>query len=1091
MPQLELLAGPAHPDKLDAVFQLALERMDTARHTSFLWLVPSRWQAKKIGLRLVQNSRSSLLADSSVLALDEWFVDWTTSLAKPPLPAALSRLFVEDALSENSANDLTGGHATTSGIADAINRLFRDLEHKGIKEEDLPAGSAREKALRALYAGYTNRIASRWNTTNDLLQALSQQQIATALQRSSAPLELLIITGFSAWPNYFQPVFDALSEHSQETHIVLDYETERPQLYAPTESLYQFAKARASHIQFYKPPTPHAAQEVAAQLFARTSIRCPASISIDSCDDRLDETVYIARQIRRLHSEQNADLGGIRIACADLNRYLPLLCEVLPQHGIPFYCARGVPLSATPLSKIVHAILDAVLENYSRRSLLRLLSLPWVSLLSTDGTPFSLEVFDAWARNLPPTEGRSGWLQAVDRRSAYLERERENLRNGGAVSEDIDDPQQWRQDLEDDLAALRPLRGALENLFTALRPFERLLAIDAFRDALHGAFSAFSVAQHIAQHASTANAHGASLLGQAHTHFAHLLDIFSSAMPVLKRQRWSTRELSSLLRTAMANTFITSQRDARGVEIVDLHESRSTPCDVLFVGGLNEGELPRPFKSDLFFDDAQRQTLHLDSSENSTAGDRLLFYQTCCTPRHHLYLSYPLREGNTTLTRSPFVEEIANLLATDDPAKQSPHPVDEAMYTRADLHRSIGRGLGAKSPAATKAHELFTLGRANAVLSPALNRLYHGLMIEGQRSSTSTLSPYDGIIADEQARAAIGNRLGPQHAFSTTQLETYGRCPFRFFAERLLNIKSLEDPDADTTAIERGNLVHRILYHFYSERRTTSGARPVNPEHLEQDLVRMRQIGYREAEDMKLGGFFWQRELERLLGSGEAGSREGVIERFLRLEAAAAEPATPTHFELSFGSYEGMGPRDPHSASTAFTIGEDEQVVRLFGKIDRIDRTADSYFIIYDYKTGHPPRVSDIARGLNLQLPLYLLAVEKLLGESGLEQGMAAAYLLLRDLEECGRSALFADEQGRTNTYTAASKRGLLPHDAFRQALAEVKQHAISYAASMRAGIFNVTTHEPTRVCLHCPYAQSCRLDARRMRAFKREGERK
>ena len=70
MPQLELLAGPAHPDKLDAVFQLALERMDTARNTSFLWLVPSRWQAKKIGLRLVQNSRSSLLADSSVLALD-------------------------------------------------------------------------------------------------------------------------------------------------------------------------------------------------------------------------------------------------------------------------------------------------------------------------------------------------------------------------------------------------------------------------------------------------------------------------------------------------------------------------------------------------------------------------------------------------------------------------------------------------------------------------------------------------------------------------------------------------------------------------------------------------------------------------------------------------------------------------------------------------------------------------------------------------------------------------------------------------------------------------------------------------------------
>ena len=40
-------------------------------------------------------------------------------------------------------------------------------------------------------------------------------------------------------------------------------------------------------------------------------------------------------------------------------------------------------------------------------------------------------------------------------------------------------------------------------------------------------------------------------------------------------------------------------------------------------------------------------------------------------------------------------------------------------------------------------------------------------------------------------------RLGSGHAFSTTQLETYGRCPFRFFAQRLLNIAPLQDPDAD------------------------------------------------------------------------------------------------------------------------------------------------------------------------------------------------------------------------------------------------------------------------------------------------------
>ncbi len=1088
MARFELLAGPAHPDKIDAVFQLALERVDTARHNSFLWLVPSRWQALHLGQRLLQTSRSGLLANASILPLDEWLKQLGTSLNKPLFPTVLSRLFVEDVLSQNYAGELTGGRTPTTGLADAIDHLFLDLIDKGVKAEELPSLSAREKALRTLYTAYLDHIRSHWNTTGDILRALSSGQIAAALQRHFPQLELLIATGFGAWPIPFQSLFDSLTDHIQEIRVVLDYETERPQLYGPNEALYQFISARANHTQVYATSAPHAAQAVAAQLFTRSNARCPASIDIGSRDDRLDETVHIARQIRHLYSEQGAALASIRITFADLNHYLPLVCEVLPQHGIPFYCARGIALSATPLSKVVNAILDAALENYSRRSLLRLLSLPWISLSSTDGTPFSLEIFDAWARNLPPTEGRGGWLQAVDRRSAYLERERENMRNGGPVSEEIDDPQQWCQDLEDDLEALRPLRGALENLFAALRPFERTLSIDAFRDALHSALVALAVPQNIRQHAGDSAVGESSLAGQSHRHFGQLLDDFSATGPALKRSRWSTRELSSLLRAAMACTFIKPDRRA-GVELVDLRASCSTPCEFLFLGGLNEGEFPRPFKSDLFFDEAQRHALHLDSSENSAASDRLLFYQTCCTPRQHLFLSHPRREGNTALNRSPFIEEVATLLQAVEPAREEQSAADSAIFTRADLHRSIGSGLGAPAPAATRARELFALAYAQAELSPALHRLQHGLMVETQRNSPTTLGPYDGIITDATTRAAISSRLGVHHAFSTTQLETYGRCPFRFFAERLLNIKSLEDPDADTTAIERGNLVHRILYHFYSERRTEHGIRPVTPDNIEQALVTMRQIGYREAEEMKLGGFFWQRELERLLGSDEADSREGVIERFLRLEAAAGEPAMPTHFELSFGSYEGMGPRDPHSASAAFVIEEQGQIVRLFGKIDRIDRTPDGRFIIYDYKTGHPPRVSDIARGLNLQLPLYLLAVENLLGASGLEQGMAAAYLLLRDLEECGRSALFADEQGRHNTYTAASKRGLLPHAAFRQALAAVSQHAASYAASMRAGFFHVTAHDPTRVCPHCPYDQSCRLDARRMRTYKRQGE--
>jgi len=1089
MARLKLLAGPAHPNKINTEFQLALERIDSARQHSFLWLVPSRWQARQLSQRLLHMSSSHLLIQSSILTLDEWISSLSSAAPKPAFPTAFSRLFIEDALSQDRASELTGGQAVASGLADSIDRLFHDLEHQGTRAEDLPSQSTREKGLRTLYASFLRRIEQHWHTTGQVLRTVSPSHLVPTPNRDLRQLELLIVSGFNAWPSQAQSLFDAFTPHVEEIHVVLDFEEERPQLYAQTASLYQFFKARAAHTQVYAATEPHAAKTIATQLFNRSdNALCEASIRIHSGDDRLEEVVYIARQIRHLASEQNVPLSSIRIAFANLNHYLPLLYEVLPQHGIPFHHARGISLAVTPLSKIVHSILDAVLENYSRRSLLRLLSLPWISLLSTDGTPFSLEIFDAWARNLPPTEGRNGWLQAVDRRSAYLERERAILHGDGPLADEIDDPEQRRQDLEIDLEALRPLRGALENLFTALRPFERSLTIDAFRRSLLAAFSAFGVLRHLEQHASAPDKNSAPSLALAHTYFTRLLDDFCATAPALKRQRWSLRELSSLLRAAMNRTFIPPDKRT-GVEIVDLRDNRSISCEFLFLGGLVEGEFPRPFTTDLFFNEDQRQALSLGNSENVNSADRLLFYQACCTPRQHLFLTHPRREGNTALNRSPFVEEVATQLHNISLQALETGPLNEAIFTRADLHRAIGLGLSTPKKEGFAAHELLTLSAVKVELYPALYRLQHGLVVEGLRNSLDGLSPYEGIIADETTRTAISNHLGPHRVFSTTQFETYSRCPFRFFADRLLNIKSLEDPEADTTAIDRGNLVHRILFHFYDERRGEDGVRAVTPDGLDQALLAMRRIGHREAEAMKLGGFFWQRELVRLLGGYEPNSREGVIERFLRLEAEASEPASPTHFELSFGSYEGMGPRDPHSSSAAFTIEEQGQTVRLFGKIDRIDRTADGRFIVYDYKTGHPPRVSDIARGLNLQLPLYLLAVESLLGESGLEQGMAAAYLLLRDLEECGRSALFADEQGRHSVYTAASKRGLLPHDAFRQTLAELSQHVASYAASMRSGLFHVTTHEPTRICPHCPYAQSCRLDPRRMRTLKREGQ--
>ena len=67
-------------------------------------------------------------------------------------------------------------------------------------------------------------------------------------------------------------------------------------------------------------------------------------------------------------------------------------------------------------------------------------------------------------------------------------------------------------------------------------------------------------------------------------------------------------------------------------------------------------------------------------------------------------------------------------------------------------------------------------------------------------------------------------------------------------------------------------------------------------------------------------------------------------------------------------------------------IGEGERTIRLRGRIDRIDvaeTPEGSRFRVIDYKSGSVPSSTDVKHGEMLQLPLYAMAVERLLFQDG------------------------------------------------------------------------------------------------------------
>lgn len=1079
MGELSLIHGPAHPDKWTPTYQRCRERLSNGRGGTFLWLCPTYFQAQLMRRRLLAASGTGSRPGYLALDLDRFIAALHRRCPerRPPLPSSAHRLLVEDTLAASAAATPYFSRRP-DGLGRGLTRLFRTLEEAGIAPDDLGADAPRSAELQTLYTGYLKRLAADWTGSAQRFAVVGEHLDRWLVDQFCPGLELMVLCNFTAVPAPFLPVLEKLLDLVPQSIALLDYDPVHPQLFARSRPLYKFLDTRAQQSEPFQPPhAQHPAAAFANRLFTRDQAEISAPIARIACPDRLGEVTQIARRIRQLHRNQGADLAQIRISFRNLAPYAPLIAEVLPRHGLPFYLSR--PLAAAPCIGAVLAILDLVLERYSRPALLRLLCLPWFRLrypYEGQSIELSADDFDAWARNLPPTTGRREWLEAIGGRCAYLERELAQA--DGPVSEEIDDPQAWRESLRGDLDALRPLQEGLNALFGLLRPLERRQALPVFRQHLLHALGELGLVEKLI---SSATADRGAEDGRALARLLELLDELCAPTAALRPR--TLGQFAELLRDAIAQAHIPAPAHV-GVQVTDVVAAGGAPCDYLFLGGLAQGEFPRLPPTDIFLDESQRRTLGEDESA-AIAAERLLFYQALCAARRGLCVLYPQRSGTAVLSPSPFIGELDDLLA-DDPDTSADDPTP---CTTADLHLALGRGLCA-TVESTRAQEALDLYRQAAGLEPyaaTLRRLLRGLNIATARTNPEALSTYEGVLDAEEQLTGLRTRLGPGHAFSTTQLETYGRCPFRFFAQRLLNIAPLQDPEADESALERGNLVHRILYQFYS----AHGEAAEREENLAQNAVQLRQIARQVAAEMHLEGFFWERELERLCGADADLGHEGILTRFLQLQATSANPAVPTHFELSFGSYPGMGPRDPQSTHAAYAIGDPEQgdEVRIFGKIDRVDRTADGRFVVFDYKTGREPRTAEIAQGLNLQLPLYLLAIESLLPDAGLVEGVGGAYLLLRDLEHCGQRGLFADESHRNTAYVSHGKQGLYDHEEYRQTLEAVRGFVLAYARSMRRGVFHVTRHNPANTCPGCPYAQSCRLDPRRMRSMDRTGK--
>jgi RecB family exonuclease len=498
------------------------------------------------------------------------------------------------------------------------------------------------------------------------------------------------------------------------------------------------------------------------------------------------------------------------------------------------------------------------------------------------------------------------------------------------------------------------------------------------------------------------------------------------ATGILLSQGDFTRLVGELLQE---DVIPTGRFQRNGPAVVNLMAARGVPFRMVILPGMVEKSFPPLVRQDAILLDHERKILNRSLSGEETEPlplktegrleeERLLYRLAVGAAKEKLILSFPRIEIGTGKERLPssFLLASAKALTGEStdfqkfekfsgfvriPLSEIAVKSPERALDEVEFDISTGRQkLEEKKPEA-----LLYLQE----LSPFFGR---GLLLEFSRWGKKIFTGFEGVLSSKEALQILQERHSIfNKSIAPTRLEAYASCPYQYLLSVIMRIEALVEPEKEATInpLDKGTLVHSILWKFFTEFRTERGSSlHFEPKDLER-LVGIANREFVEFEQMGVTGYsmLWEVEKRSIL--------DNLVD-FFNEELNETE-FVPTYFEVRYG----MKPRDDQeseiSTEEPVVLKLEEETVHLKGKIDRIDLTKDGKRArIRDYKTGKVlGKANDFGGGTTLQLPLYLYAAEQVLGR--LHHGMeveSAEYVFLKHGKRVGfeRSELKTREAG-------------------------------------------------------------------------------
>ncbi len=483
-----------------------------------------------------------------------------------------------------------------------------------------------------------------------------------------------------------------------------------------------------------------------------------------------------------------------------------------------------------------------------------------------------------------------------------------------------------------------------------------------------------------------------------------------------------------------------------------IDEGRARLVDYLFVLGLSEGEFPTPPPADVFYARLEREKHPLPLRRYTPADDASLWWQVIGNARQKLTLLRPyVDENGAPWQPSPYWDAVCMCFCNLDIERIpiADHPKHERAASQNELLTALAQ---------------YDVKELPESLVDAWKYSQQANDIMLQVMSYQQPREHEGILTNERIIGELSHRYGPEHVWSASRLNRYANCPYGFFAEHILKLEALVDPEEGTDAMQRGSILHSILEHLY-QRLADNEVTLITPnldtilKYLDECCSSIfpsapQRYGFRP-------GALWRHEQNEL---------HRMVRTLVTWECVEnGETARYQPFILEAG----FGIRQDGSPPLEISFEDTHTHFRVRGLIDRLDKDGDGNLRVLDYKSGSTKYSEpDLRKGLALQTPLYALAAERFCIVEG---GRVSESHYLHIPTRMTSGSLNFEGQVRDNETVEES---------LRQAALNVER--------VRSGIFPSAPEKPITGAFTCrslcEFAPLCRVSAQSIAKARRGG---